>query len=395
MGHIGTDKSSIVPLIDRLNRYPVGLVDNKVLREILALLFSEQEAFVASCFPLEEATLTELCRVTRMESDELLPVLETMADKGLVMDLPYGGKTYYLLMPGLIGFFEFTFMKHRVDLPMERLAELMAEYLYADPVNGQAGEFFGSRTPLTRSLVYEQHIPVTSEIATYETAQRIIKESSYGAVGMCFCRHQKEHTGKKCKKGAPIEGICISLGAGARFFARRGFAEHKTKAELLAILDQARELHLTHITDNVRQRPSFICNCCGCCCELVHGVQAGYVNGIAKTAFIAAIDPSKCDYCGECFTACNVRAIGLARSNGKPAGDQRYSTVNRETCLGCGACVSACDQAAITLMSRETIPEPAVNKRELFKTILREKGRLMPFVISGVKKKFRRLMAPT
>jgi len=124
----------------------------------------------------------------------------------------------------------------------------------------------------------------------------------------------------------------------------------------------------------------------------VHGVQAGYNDGIGKTAFIAAIDPSNCNYCGECFTACNVRAIGLARSNGKPAGDQRYSTVNRETCLGCGACISACDKAAIALVAREVVTKPAENKRELFKTILREKGKLTPFVISRVKKKLRRLV---
>ena len=157
MGHIGTDKSSLVPLIDRLNRYPVGLVDNEILREILTLLFSEQEAFVASRFPLEEATLPELCRLSNMEPETLLPVLETMADKGLVMDLPYGGDTYYLLMPGTIGFFEFTFMKHRVDLPLEKVARLMTEYLFADPVNGQAGSSSAAQRPspgpwFTRSI---------------------------------------------------------------------------------------------------------------------------------------------------------------------------------------------------------------------------------------------------
>ena len=40
MGHLISGKSHLVPLIDRLNRYPVGLVDNEKLREILALLFS-------------------------------------------------------------------------------------------------------------------------------------------------------------------------------------------------------------------------------------------------------------------------------------------------------------------------------------------------------------------
>ena len=103
MGHLLGSKSSLIPLIDRLNRYPVGLVDSDKLREILSILFSEEEAFVAARFPLEEATLSELSAFTEMDVDVLRPILESMADKGLVMDMPYAGTTYYLLMPGLIG----------------------------------------------------------------------------------------------------------------------------------------------------------------------------------------------------------------------------------------------------------------------------------------------------
>jgi hypothetical protein len=182
-------KSSIVPLIDRLNKYPVGLVDSEKLREILALLFDEEEAFIASRFPLEEATLPELSRRTKIEEAHLRSILERMADKGLVMDLPYGGTTYYLLMPGLIGFFELTFMKNRTDLPVKKIARLMQEYMHENPREGMAKEFFGSRTPLTRSLVHEEQIPVTSEITTYESAREIIRQAGYGAVGMCYCRH--------------------------------------------------------------------------------------------------------------------------------------------------------------------------------------------------------------
>ncbi len=39
MGHLLSTKSSLVPLIDRLNRYPIGLVDSEKLREILSILF--------------------------------------------------------------------------------------------------------------------------------------------------------------------------------------------------------------------------------------------------------------------------------------------------------------------------------------------------------------------
>ena len=190
---------------------------------------------------------------------------------------------------------------------MAKLSRLMEEYLGE---RSQATELFGSKTSLTRSLAYEEHVPVTSEITTYEQARKIIKEAGYGAVQICYCRHKKEHVGEKCKKGAPVEGWCISLGAGARFLTRRGFAEEKSVDELLAVLDQARALRLTHITDNIRQYPSFICNCCSCCCEIMHGVQAGFHNGLGKTGFTAVIDSKLCEYCGECFTACNVKAIG-------------------------------------------------------------------------------------
>ena len=383
--HLGT-KDSLVPLIDRLNKYPIGLVDSEKLREILGLLFDEREAFVASRFPLEEATLAELVRATGLEVTELSPVLETMADKGLVMDMPYAGTTYYLLMPGLIGFFEFTFMKHRSDLPMTRLSTLMREYLK----ESQAEEFFGSETQLTRALAYEEHIPVTSEIATYERARQIIREAGGGAVGMCYCRHKKEHQGKSCAKGAPTEGICISLGSAAKFLSRRGFAELKSEAELLEVIDRARELRLTHITDNIREKPSFICNCCRCCCELMAGVQMGYTEGIAKTGFTAIINPERCDYCGTCFMACNVNAIGLAKGRTFASMDDRFAAVREAVCLGCGACISACEKEALRLVPADNQALPPAKKRDLFIRILREKGRLGPFLTSRLKKQLRR-----
>lgn len=387
MGHHLGSKSSIVPLIDRLNKYPIGLVDSDKLREILSLLFDEREAFVASRFPLEEATLPELVRLTKIPEVELLPLLERMADKGLVMDMPYGEEVYYLLLPGLIGFFEFTFMKNRTDLPLERLAQLMREYLE----ESQAGEFFGSKTPLTRSLLYEEHIPVTSEVTSYERARDIIRDAGFGAVGMCYCRHKKEHLDETCDKGAPVDGICISLGSAARFMSRRGFAVEKNVDELLAVLDTARGYNLTHITDNIRHKPSFICNCCSCCCELLAGVQMGYHNGIAKTGFRAVINPELCNGCGVCFRACNVKAITLPEGVTFAKGSARYALVSDTLCLGCGACISVCKQGALSMVPAAERAVPPLKRKDLYVRILKEKRRLTPFVISGVKKSLRGL----
>lgn len=382
MGHHIGSKSSLVPLIDRLNMYPVGLVDNEKLRKILEILFDEDEAFVASRFPLQEALLSELSKCTKIPDETLLPILERMADKGLVMDLNHAGETYYLLMPGLIGFFEFTFMKRRDDLPMADVARLMSEYLYEDTEQGQAREFFGSQTSLTRALVYENQIPVSSEVTAYEDAKRIIETSSFGATGLCYCRHKKIHLDQSCGKEAPIEDICISLGSAAKFMVRRGFAKEKNKAELLEVLDRARAFNLTHITDNIRSKPSFICNCCSCCCELMLGVQAGYHDGIGKSPYLANVDRGLCNGCGLCVPACNTKAIDVCS-------DDSSANIISTACLGCGVCVSVCKREALQLIERKERLLPPANRKEMFVSILKEKRRLKPFVVSGLKKRFR------
>lgn len=389
MGHLAGGKSALTPLIDRLNRYPIGLVDSARLREILSLLFDDTESFVGSRFPLHEATLEELAERTGLPPEHLLPVLERMADKGLVMDLPYAGTTYYLLVPGLIGFMEFTFMRRRTDLPLAELARLMSAYLQEQGQTGQAGEFFGSRTALTRALVHEAHIPVSSRITAYEDARRIIQAADFRAVTLCYCRHKKEHLGETCRKGAPVEDICMVLGEGARFLVRRGFAQERDQETLLATLEQARSLGLTHVTDNVREQPSFICNCCRCCCELMAGVQLGFNDGIAKTPFLAEIDPNRCDYCGACLKTCNVKGIGLASAARQSPKDARFAAVDAAVCLGCGACLPVCARGAIHLVERPQRPRPPKTRGRLFARILWEKGRLWPFVLDRLKRRWR------
>jgi NAD-dependent dihydropyrimidine dehydrogenase PreA subunit len=400
MGHLLSTKSSLVPLIDRLNRNPIGLVDNEKLREILSLLFDEREAHVAACFPLMEATLPELAKATGIVEAELDGILESMANKGLVMDLPYAGTTYYMLIPGLIGFFEMTFMRSRADLPMERVAQLMTEYLNEPDGGGQAREFFGSRTQIARALVDGQQIPVSSRITPYEDARELIRRSSCRAVTTCYCRHKQEHLGRGCRKGVPSEGICMVLGEGARFMARRGLAEERTVKQMLDTLDYARALGLTHVTDNVREQPSFLCNCCRCCCELLAGVQNGYADGLGKTPFIAEVDPERCDYCGECLSACNAKCIGLgspAEKASHEAGSarggtgqrKRWAEVDADVCLGCGVCIPTCEQGAITLKPRPGYRKPPGSPVRLVARMLWEKGRLLPYLGAALKRRMR------
>jgi NAD-dependent dihydropyrimidine dehydrogenase PreA subunit len=118
----------------------------------------------------------------------------------------------------------------------------------------------------------------------------------------------------------------------------------------------------------------------------------GYHHGVGKTGFRAVIDRELCSCCGVCFRACNVKAIGLPHvvQIGEMSG--RNALVADDLCLGCGACVSACRVGALSMVPAANRKLPPLKRKDLFFRILKEKRRLTPFVVSGVRKSLRNLL---
>jgi formate hydrogenlyase subunit 6/NADH:ubiquinone oxidoreductase subunit I len=114
------------------------------------------------------------------------------------------------------------------------------------------------------------------------------------------------------------------------------------------------------------------------------GVNQGFPLGIAKTNYTLQIESETCVGCGLCQKACNVTALELLDvENG---GKKKKMKVLFDNCLGCGACISSCPTNSLSLVAAKR-PEIPEKKKDLFKQILKEKKRLTPFVISGIKKK--------
>ncbi len=273
-------------LIKRLNQYQVGAPETAEIYEILKILYSQEEAQVGARFPLGPATMEELIKRTGIAEARLKQILESMARKGVVLDSAPADKRFFLLTPTVFGFFEFSFMRLNSKLPLKRLAELMDKSLRAE----MGLEFFGSKTRMSRTLIYEKNIPkLTSQIMPYEQVSQIIRNASHLSLQNCFCRHKALHLGAACQ--APLE-VCMGLDFAAEYLVRRGFASAATMSEMLKVLDKTEALGLVHITDNVRDDPLFICHCCSCCCELMAGTNRLNINqAVAPSRFIAKINP--------------------------------------------------------------------------------------------------------
>ncbi len=369
MGHAANAKDEVYRLLaERLNKNPVGAPINETLMAILHRLYTEGEAKVAAGFPILPMTLNQIVRRTRIDTEELRTTLDTMAGKGLVIEMPRKDSTYYILAPMVIGFFEYTYMRARDDVDMKGLAELFQVYFHDKKV---IEEFTGSKTKIERTLVYESLIPIAveTEVLPYERASQIIRQAGRGSLSLCPCRHKASHLGKACD--APLE-VCTTLGTAADWVVARGMGKRATVDELLKVLDETEKLGLVHNCDNVLNNPTFICHCCGCCCVVLSKINEFGLHGTHPSNFIPTVETEACAGCGTCADRCHIHAIAM-HDDGNGG---EVAVVNREKCLGCGVCASGCPTGALTMARRSILHVPPDNAQAKFLRIAKEKGRV-------------------
>jgi len=337
-------------LQERLDRMPTGAPDSPVFQRILRLLFTPDEADLAAQMPTL-GPLSGLARRLGRDIEELDPIVTSMARRGLVLDLEHHGRRYVALAPVVIGFFEFTFMRVREDAPMQQLAELFDQYLFADDGTFAHAVFRGS-TQIGRSLVREESLPELpgAEVLDWERATHVVGEATSIAVSLCPCREHAELLGRSC--GAPLR-TCLSFGGAADALVRAGIAERITNQEGLGILAEAKAAGLAQTADNVQHGVSYLCNCCGCCCGMMQAIRRhGITGAIVSSNWVAEVNHQACRGCKKCARACPAEAVSIVDNQGK--GRRKYwAVVDPLKCLGCGVCDEACRYGAHRMVPRE------------------------------------------
>jgi len=346
MAHLRKGQGVYGRLQKRLDRFPIGAPSAPALFEILKRLYTEEEAEVACRMPIRFTDIRGIAKRTGKRPEALLPLLDRMAEKGLVMDFPHRGRTVYILSPTLLGFFEFAYMRVRDDIPQKELAEYMMRYVHDEPEFVRsifAGKVMPGRTLVHEGTVDPRDLP---RVLDHERASRLIDEAKACAVSLCFCRHAAEHEGRSCPR--PME-VCTTFNTAADFLVRRGLARKIDREEARDVFAATREAGLVHISDNVRRRPAFVCHCCGCCCGMLSAINRfGIFDAVVTSPFVASSDPETCNGCGLCAKKCPIHAIEL-----RGAKPEAKAEVRREVCLGCGLCRLACAYGALRMEPRE------------------------------------------
>jgi ferredoxin len=381
MSHLST-KKSYKSLEERINRFPQGAPPSDTLYKILSVLFSEKEAELVALLPIKPFTVKTACRIWKMNEVDAQRILETLASRAILLDIDNNGVQEYILPPPMAGFFEFAFMRTRGDIDQKVLGELFHQYLNVEE-DFVKDLFLGSETRLGRVFVQEEVLSSDNavHILDYERASHVIKSAKHIGISMCYCRHKMEHVGKECD--APMD-ICMTFNNVASSLIKHKHARRVDASEGMELLHKAYEHNLVQCGENVRENVSFICNCCGCCCEaMIAAKKFGMLQPVHTTNFIPRINDEACTGCGKCADVCPIGAmevINMERENGKK---YRKAKVNDEICLGCGVCIRACSKTVILFEQRKQKVITPVNSVHRLVLMAIERGKLQNLIFDN------------
>lgn len=351
MGH-SVGKDIYRKLAGKIDGLPTRTLSNKVFREILEELYSPQEAELIVKMPFGASRFDRIAKITGVNHHRLRDLLKKLCEKGLVVDFFANDAYYYIPSPMVVGIFEFTMMRSGKDVDSKKCAELFSRYMPGALYAGNYGH--GETTSLMRTMPHDDMIMPSQyvEIFDYEKAAAIIDANDKFSIGYCSCRHEKMHTDEK-KCDVPLE-TCTSFGYAAESLIRNKLAREASKSEIYENLARSKELGLVLNADNVQKNLTFMCHCCGCCCNVLLGISKyGYDNVVLTSNYIAGPDPENCTGCGKCAKACPIDAIETKGPDEADKKKKKKAVVDTSICIGCGVCALSCSNRSLKLIKRE------------------------------------------
>jgi ferredoxin len=342
-----------VRLREHLDNLPVGFpkTESGVELRILQRLFTEEEAEMAMHLTYIPEPIEAIAQKIDKDPKEIEPMLEQLANKGLIFRARKGGITTYRAEWFAIGIYE-----HQVKNMTKELAEDFEQYLD----EALREELVASADPpQLRVIPVHSSLSPTMGVLPYEDAREIVKQQSKIAIAPCICRLEKRALGNECDKP---EEVCMIFSTGAYYYIENGYGHEITTDEALKILDQAHDAGLVCSPSN-DQKGFVICNCCGCCCEILASLKK-----IPKPSFIVAsnyfaeVDIDNCTGCETCLDRCQMDAITI---------EEGVAKIDLDYCIGCGLCVTTCPSEALSLKRKDEteVVVPPANAFELYREI--------------------------
>ena len=330
-------------LARQLNQGIIGAPMSPSLMGILEIMFTEEEAEIASRLPFDNRTLEELKKLFPDKAGTLEATLAAMARNGTVFTQQKPGKERkYRLLPTVVGFAEAPFWPGMDTEKARRLAPLWVKYR-----DEGFGKELARNIPAVRVIPIDQSLKNKSEILPFDHLKEMMNGLSYFAVSKCPCRQMMTYVGKGCNHS--IDN-CLHFNDMGRYVVEQGMGRQITREEAIDILEEADKEGLVHAIENLDGYLSMICNCCGCCCVFLQTQKVLNLKMISSSSYVSCVDEDACIGCGTCAKRCPMDAVAVEEGE--------KSRIDQDRCIGCGICTPTCPTKAISLVQRADITTP-------------------------------------
>jgi ferredoxin len=324
-----------------LDKLPNGFPRTKsgVEIAILKMIFSLEEAAVASQLSGKYESVDDIAKRVGKTTAKLKTVLTGMAGRGLIWYDEVEGVSLFRLAPFVVGFYE-----SQLHTMNHEFAHLVEEYFAEGGAKG-----IMKPQPALHRVIPSQTAVKSEWILPYDDVKVLLQSQKTFSLRDCICRVQQDLL--KSRRCNFLVKTCLSFSA----YERLSRPEDVSKEEALALLDEFEKIGLVHTVSNVMKDFSYVCNCCGCCCGILRGINDwGIENSVAYANYYSEIDHDECVGCGLCIKRCQVKAISEQDS---------VAVVDRKRCIGCGLCVTGCPNGAAKLHQKpkEEIVNPPID----------------------------------
>jgi Pyruvate/2-oxoacid:ferredoxin oxidoreductase delta subunit len=325
--------------------------------ELVAELFTPQEAAVNNALTRKPATAADIAKALGGDEEECRITLEEMADKGLCMTFIKDGVRLYQGAPFMPGIFEYQFMPGRITARDKKIAGLIHAYKEAfESANAQPRMTF----PTTRVITVDRTIDAGNTVHTYDQVSTYIDKYDSISVSTCFCRHAARLRDEEIH-GMPMN-VCMMFGHEADYINERLGGRRVSREEARQVLDLAEEAGLVHMSRNTTEDITFLCNCDRWHCEVISDVLKQPKPALFfNSGFQPRFDPGLCTACETCIERCPPEALTM--------GDRDVPRVDLDRCFGCAVCATGCEYEAIVMEAKPDFPIPPKDPKELVASI--------------------------
>lgn len=309
----------------------IMMTGSKIIPELFEMIADADEATLLMAMPGTPGQLAE--KTGRLVAD-VESMCTVLYQKGLAFKSYKGDTVGYKMCRDMIQFHDATILWAEAPKAYHDLWQTFMETEWPNFAR-LAEQFFPK--PFTRVIPVQKSIETGKhQILDADSVDKIIADAEKIAVTKCTCRV----IAHKCDKP---EEICLQVNNAAKYTIDRGSGREIDKAEALALLREAEEKGLVHVTMNKAHVGHFICNCCPCCCQALPLMISEGIKICDPSRYRADIDPDKCSFCGTCQERCYFQAISEV--------EDTLMRVDPDKCVGCGLCQVSCPEEAITLIA--------------------------------------------